>query len=67
MNNHLLHDSRYVAIGAFQGHANAAAGLPAVNGRDLAMPEQLAAVEDWMLTRIREHCDTHRCPLPSSA
>ena len=66
MKHHLEHDARFDGIAAFQGQANSAAGLK-VGGRDLATPEQLAHVEDWMLTRIREHCDTNGCALPAAA
>ena len=67
MIHHVEHDSRFDGIGMFQGGANEAAGLPVTKGRDLATPDQLAHVEDWMLARIKEHCDTHGCVLPKAA
>lgn len=65
-NHHLEHDERFTTIGAFQGQANTAAGLNP-GERDSATPEQLAAVEDWMLARVREHCQSYGCALPKLA
>jgi len=66
MNHHVEHDSRYSGIGVFQGQANSAAGLK-IGGRDLATPEQLSLVEEWMFIRIREHCVSQGCALPVAA
>lgn len=65
-NHHLEHDERFNTIGVFQGQANSAAGINP-GERDSATPEQLAAVEDWMLARVREHCDSNGCALPKLA
>jgi hypothetical protein len=67
MMRHIDHDTRYDTINLFQGQANTAAGLAAVGGRDNATAPQLTQVEQWMLERVREHCDRHRCPLPKIA
>jgi superfamily II DNA or RNA helicase len=56
MQHHVEHDARYDSVGTFQIKGNLAAGLPAARGRDMATPDQLAIVEDWMLARVREHC-----------
>jgi hypothetical protein len=67
MMRHIDHDTRYDTINLFQGQANTAAGLAAVGGRDNATTTQLTQVEQWMLDRIREHCDRHGCPPPRAA
>lgn len=66
MSNHVEHDERYSTIGVFQGQANSAAGI-AQGKRSDATPEQLATVEDWMLSSVRQHCTTHGCALPTAA
>jgi superfamily II DNA or RNA helicase len=67
MNHHVEHDPRFDTIGVFQGQANEAAGLPTMKGRDQATADQLEHVEEWMLSRVREHCSRQGCPLPKAA
>ncbi|KQR08579.1 hypothetical protein ASF78_20270 [Cellulomonas sp. Leaf334] len=66
MTNHLDHDSRYSTIGTFQYQANNAAGIRQGERGD-AGSKELAEVEVWMLARVREHCNTHGCALPTAA
>jgi hypothetical protein len=68
MSQHVGHDSRFETIGVFYGMANGEAGLPAKGAWPNATPAQLEIVEQWMLTRIREHCATYAdCTLPWAA
>lgn len=64
MCQHLDHDSRYPSIAVFQAMANAAAGVQR-GEREHASAEQLSIIEDWMMSRIGEHCGWFDEPVPS--
>lgn len=69
MHFHVKHDGTYDTIGEFQVAANRAAGIRFDgNGKgmgDLASPEQLRTVVEWMRAEIVKHCDTYDCRPPA--